>query len=248
MKQKSFTLIELLVVIAIIAILAAMLLPALNKARMTAQKASCQGNVKSLGNAFLMYAADNNDYMCGNSRMPWGNGCSWKIVLGPYVGFRAPESTISEEYGMAIANFKPFHCPIWRPELNPVASTRLTLSGTNRVLWGGYGYAALNTPSDNWTSASGYYTGAWVKITQVFKPSETFVIGDSTDNLIEQYYGAWIYGHVANSVPDRHENSFNVAWIDGHVSNLTTLEFKQGKPTDNADARGQKYYVYVKKK
>ena len=248
--RRFFTLIELLVVIAIIAILAAMLLPALNKSRMSAQKASCQGNVKTFGNAFLMYAADNNDFMCGNSRMPYGDGCSWKIVLGPYMGLNLSSTAtpLTAEARTQIATFKPLQCPVWRPELNPVVSTRLTMSGNNRVLWGGYGYAALNTPSDNWTSATGYYTGAWVKITQVFKPSETFAIGDSTDQLTEQYYGAWIYGHIPDGAPTRHENTFNVAWLDGHVSNLTTLEFKQGKPTDNSEARGQKYFVYVKKK
>jgi prepilin-type N-terminal cleavage/methylation domain-containing protein len=67
MRKKAFTLIELLVVVAIIAVLVAMLLPALGQARYRAKLISCASQLKQIGNASLMYAQENNE------RFPAGN-------------------------------------------------------------------------------------------------------------------------------------------------------------------------------
>ena len=105
MQKKHFTLIELLVVIAIIAILAAMLLPALNKARESSRSVACVNNMKQTGLGFSLYTADHDDFLppvlSQNSGPVWTNR-----LLG-----NALQTSESSEESKGYITEKQLRCP-----------------------------------------------------------------------------------------------------------------------------------------
>ncbi len=228
MKKKFFTLIELLVVIAIIAILASMLLPALNKSRQTARKIKCIGILKQYGMAGLLYASNHDDYWVPAKEI----GPMWHTNLAFIASLGSGYDSVNSNTVVA-NNTTSGHTASGM--ICPDAARALSKDISNGMPYIGYSYGvSINDCPPTWGGGDEVYSH---KITRIVQPSKRMAFLDGTDwqlNMDRADPGA---NYLANGdefptqayvAAYRHggNNLLNAALYDGHVETLPSAEVR----------------------
>jgi prepilin-type N-terminal cleavage/methylation domain-containing protein/prepilin-type processing-associated H-X9-DG protein len=220
---RRFTLIELLVVIAIIAILAAMLLPAVNKAREYAQMAYCSNGMKQYCTAMAAYIGDSNDHFAPLATLRPAEHPNHRKQFAEYLfpGYDDYVGPIRDP-----KRSKIMQCPSWGGKGPFFMAGVLTDPTTGKTESGGYYMYSFN-----YNTYLGSAASTPKKACRVRKPSQTLMFGEpgylSAANEIVgsvMMMGPWRNHPGANTSgvgPEylRHQNgrSTNTAWVDGHV-------------------------------